>query len=422
MISSIVRPIYPATSMSTKNLILLSLILLLWGCKKTEISQTNPQPQAPLGEKLYNPGDSTGESLIFEISKTPDNNIIVTGEKALYNNSIGYMSYYPMRITLDRNSLSVVSSGSPLLNKYGIGIQSRQSNNFIYTLIILTDPMGQPINKIEVLKTDTSKNIIWEKTYDSVTNATSLELLSDGDLLVEGNYGSDATASSNTMVLLKLDPNGNIVFKHQYTGQFYGGSFDVLEENNDYALMTFNSAYSYVYSFILMPSLLKIDFAGNVISSAPFNTFFLGQSWHYFTSYHLTKKMQGGYILASTFVDTAGGAVDEYFFMNLLNSDGTVTKSANLWITGTPVFRIADVLQTQNGNIFALVCLNSSGNYTTEVLEYDSQGNFLNAAGISIDRYPVGLVEAENNNIIVVQNYGATTISVLKLDQSLRIL
>jgi hypothetical protein len=408
--------------MTIKNLIITTLIFLLWGCKKGEPGKP-VIPQKPIGERLFNLGDTTGGSEVYGISKTPDNNIIISGTKELFNNSVGYVSYYPQRIVLDHSSLEVLSAAAPLANIYGNAVQSRQSGDFIYTLITLADPSGNPINQVEVIKTDTSKKIIWQKTFNGITTATSLELLSDGNLLIEGNYGSDATGSTNSMVLLLMDPNGNSIFNKQYTGQFSSSSFDVLEEGTNFTSVAFSLASSSVYLNILKPSLLKIDFSGNVISSSPFDNFFPGGIWHYFTSFHLTKKIQGGYILTSTFVDTAGGAVDENFYLKFLNPDGSVSKSANLWIDGTPVFRVADVLQTQNGNVYALVCLDTGTDFATEIIEYDSQGNYLNSAGISMDRYPMGLVEAENNNIIVIQDYAAAnSISVMKLNLNLRVL
>ena len=408
--------------MTIKNLLLTTLVFSLFACKKS--SNTKPaSPPTPLGEKLFNLGDITGGSQVYGISKTPDGNVLITGTKELYNPSVGYVSYYPLRFTVDYRTLQVVSAAAPLTNNYGTAAQSRQSGNFIYTLISTTDPNGQPINQIEVIKTDTSKNVIWDKTFTGITQATCLELLSNGNLLIEGNSGSDLTASTNTMALLSLDANGKTIFNQQYSGQFYGSGFDILEENNDFALISFGLANSSVYIHTLAPSLQKLGLSGNVQSSVPFNNFFLGGSWHYFTSFHLIKKQQTGYILTSTFVDTTGGAVDENFYLRVLNADGSVAKSANLWIDGTPVFRVADVLQTQNGNIYALICLDTGSDFVTEMIKYDSQGNYLNAVDVSRERYPMGLVEADNNNIIVVQNYAATSsISVMKLDPNLKIL
>jgi hypothetical protein len=409
--------------MIAKNLILASLILVVFGCKKS--NSDNPiTPPNPIGEKLFNPGDSTGSSDVWGVSKSSDNNIIISGTKDLFNSSVGYVSYYPLRFTVDYSSFKIISSGAPLLNKYGTAVQSKQSGNFIYTLINLTNSNGEPVNKIEVIKTDTSNNIVWDKTFDNVTMATCLELLSNGNLLIEGNYGSDQTSSTNTMVLISLDKNGNTIFNKQYTNQFYSGCYDIIEEQNDYALIAFNLENSSVYSNILKPCLLKINFNGNIISSMPFNNFFPGGSGHYFTSFHLRKNMQSGYVLTSTFVDTSGGVVNENFFLNVLNHDGAISKSANLWIGGIRVFRVADVMQTQNGNIYALVCLDTGTDYVTEIIQYNAEGNYLNSKDICMDRYPEGLVEAENNNIVVIQNYAATNffISIMKLDPNLKVL
>jgi hypothetical protein len=413
--------------MTFKNLILFFPVLALFACKKNAPStggQTGPQ--TPIGEQLYNPGDTTGGSMAYGVSITPDGNILVSGDKTLLNTSIGAMSYYPLRFTVDYKTLRKVSQAAPLSNDYGAAAQSRQSGNFIYTVVPLQNSYGNgPVNQVKIIKTDTSSGIIWQRTINNIMDVTGFTLLSNGNLLFQGNSGNDLTGSTNTLALVLMDPNGNTLFNRLYTGQYFGSSVDLIEESNDFAFVGFTERFiGYNFSpsgYLLVPALVKVDFSGNVLSSKSLNNFFLTGSWHYFPSFHLAKNASGGYLLTTVTVDTVSGAVDENFYLRFLQADGSVRDSANLWITGEPVFYANGLVQAPTGNIYVLVCLNTGSYWLPQLIEYDSKGKYINAAYLETGRFPNGLVQTKDNNLVVVQSdAAANSISIQKLDPNLK--
>jgi hypothetical protein len=249
-----------------------------------------------------------------------------------------------------------------LIYEYGSAIQSIKSNNFIYTVVNTEDPLTNSFTGVKVIKTDSSNNLIWNKPISDLTQATSLILLANGDILMLGNRGSDLTGTNNTMVIVKLNSDGNTIFRKDYTGQFFYSSTEILEEPANYTLVAYKVVNQPHYFQTLHPSLIKIDFSGNIISATQLDSLMAGSA-HYYNSFHLKKNKPGGYLLTTTYTDiidpTVGGVTNEYFNLKILNPDGSIAKSVDLTAAGNhkAVFQISDAIQTLNGNVYVLVCL-----------------------------------------------------------------
>lgn len=396
-------------------------ILFFLGCKKH--SNSPGTPPVPIGEKFITIGDSTsGSVLAMGVYRTQDSKFIISGTKWLYDSTVGYLNYFPMRITVNSN-LALVKSKAPLTYDYGGAIQSLEYNNYVYTAINVENTTTHLPAGVKVIKTDTLNNVLWSKVVTNLSQATCFTLLSNGSFLMQGSAGTD-----NSMALLKLDTAGNATFRKDYTGQFLNSSFDVLEESNNYTLVAYQIVNHPHYFQTINASLLKIDFSGNIISTNLLDSFMSGSA-HYYSSFHLRKNPMGGYILTTSstaIVDpTVGGVIDEYFHLKMLNPDGSTSNSIDLTVTGNHkiVFEIPDVLQTQNENIYVLVCCDTGSEWYTEVLKFDAKGNYQDYKDMLTGEYPVGLSEAENNNFIMIHDYSAgNSITVLKMDPGLDIL
>jgi len=98
----------------------------------------------------------------------------------------------------------------------------------------------------------------------------------------------------------------------------------------------------------------------------------------------------------------------------------SLTNDINRKLSGTQVYRIADVLQTKNGNIYVLLNLELGSEWSTQIVKFDAQGNYIADKILPMGRYAQGLVEAENNNFIIVQDYSANnSITLLKMNPEL---
>jgi len=413
--------------MKLNLLLVITSSLLLSACKKN--STPKDLPQAPIGEINIKLGDSTtGGILAYNIIKTSENNFVISGAKWLYDTSVGYLNYFPFRLSINDN-LNVASSKTRLTNDVGVAIQSIRSGNFIYTLINIGNPStNTSANNVRIIKTDTLNNIIWSKLIDNVVRASSLTILSNGNILIQGCFGTDKlNIQNNPLFLLKINSNGDVLFRRDFIGQFYYGSKDVVEEANNYTLVAYQAGNNpNVKTFV--PILLKIDFLGNILSSTQLDAL-MGNSEHYFTSFHLLKNKDGGYILTTSNTDiidpTVGGVINEYFFIKTLRSDGVIVKSIDLTTTGNHkvIFQISDIIQTKNGNIYTLICCQTTSRWYTEILKFDSQANYLDYKDMLPEKFPVGLCETDNNNFIMLFNYSSgNSITVLKMDPNLNTL
>jgi len=130
------------------------------------------------------------------------------------------------------------TAGAPSIKS----VRDAQGNIYIasYTNSTSGDiPSFAGVEDILVIKTDSDGQIIWSKTFggSSFERTYSIKLLNDGNVLVCGRTDSNNGTFSGSLggedaFLLKLSPEGTIIWSRLYGGSLPDYFFDVIELQN----------------------------------------------------------------------------------------------------------------------------------------------------------------------------------------------
>ncbi len=168
------------------------------------------------------------------VAKTADR-IILAGWTDSYKNSPGYTDMFLTATDLAGNPVwpqpvafggpysdsanDVVPFGKPLTEGYlAVG---RYGTNDLMT------------NRLYVVMTDVDGKKKWERKYGSGSESMigySVREIPDSGFVITGVYNSDPLASGDKLLLMKIDYNGNIRWKHTYGECLIGYSLDLTDD------------------------------------------------------------------------------------------------------------------------------------------------------------------------------------------------
>ena len=191
------------------------------------------------------------------VLQTSDSDCIVYG----YTSSFGAGCYDVLLVKTD-------SSGNPLWSKtyggndYDTGWSMQQTNDGGYIMSASTRSFGQGNYDVYLIKTDSTGNLLWSKTYGGTGRDVAYSVLqtSDGGFIVAGSSDSFGTDSMDVYVV-KTDSAGNLEWSKIYGGPNPDQGNSVLQTNDGGYFITgwtrsFGAGNYDVY-------LIKTDSAGN---------------------------------------------------------------------------------------------------------------------------------------------------------------
>jgi len=138
--------------------------------------------------------------------------------------------------------LPMIGFTQSFINSYGefwednYGFASQQTSDGGYILLSLNEDTTTWSDYTELIKTDNSGNIIWEKTFQDIDGSFVVQT-NDGGYVITGDSGY-------AISFLKTDSNGNLVWKKDYLGniaenwtneiiQTYDGGYIVTGKSRD---------------------------------------------------------------------------------------------------------------------------------------------------------------------------------------------
>jgi hypothetical protein len=214
-------------------------------------------------QKTYGGSD---DDVATSIQQTADGGYIVAGYTSKYDSS-----HYPL---FDIWILKLDSSGDIAWQKtyggsyYDVATSIQQTADGGYIVAGFTDFYGDLSYIISVLKLDSSGNVSWQKTYRDSQEylwefGYSIQQTADGDYVVAG-CAMRLETMTDKILLLKLDSNGNLLWK-----KTYGGSED---ENYDASSIQQTADGGYIvagttyddYSDDRDVLILKLDSSGEI--------------------------------------------------------------------------------------------------------------------------------------------------------------
>jgi hypothetical protein len=207
-----------------------------------------------------------------------------------------------------------------------------------YIIAGSTASFGAGLGDVWLIKTDSSGNEIWSKTFGG-TNwdlGLSITVTSDGGYVVTG-YQVSISAGGEDVGLLKTDTDGNLLWFRNFGGTENDGGEDVKETSDGGFIIT-----GYTASFTAGQKdvwLIKTDSEGIQQWSKSF-----GGTLHD-VGYSVVQSQDGGYIVAGVTNSFGAGGAD----MGLLKTDSLGNL---IWITsigGPNVDLATDIMRTSDG-------------------------------------------------------------------------
>ena len=222
-----------------------------------------------------------------------------------------------------------------------IGVSIQQISAGGYIIAGSTASFGAGQGDVWLIKTDSSGNEIWSKTFGGTDwdIAASVTVTSDGGYVVTGNQSS-ISAGSTDVGLLKTDTNGNLLWFRNFGGVQEDGGYCVKETSDGELIIT-----GYTSSFTAGKKdvwLIKTNSEGIQQWSKSFG----GDEND--VGYSVVQSQDGGYVVAGVTNSFGAGSAD----IGLLKTDSLGNL---IWITsiGGPNADVATdiMLTSDNGYI-----------------------------------------------------------------------
>ncbi len=255
-----------------------------------------------------------------------------------------------------------------------------QTSNGDFVFVGVTNSYGTGKYDIYMVKTDSSGDTIWWRTFGGVEDdeGYSVQETSDGGFIISGSTKSFG-AGSYDIYLIKTNSSGNVQWSKEFGGSYSDYGYSVIQTSDGGYIVagrtvSFGAGNSDVY-------LVKTDSGGNVMWTKTFG----GTADEDAQSIQQTDD--GGYIIAGRTTSSGAGSSDVY----LIKTD---SNGNSLWVRtfgGSNYDSANSVEQTSDGGYII------TGRYQTAsmvgklyLIKTDSYGDALWSRTIGTNDYSCG--------------------------------
>ncbi|MDD5066887.1 MAG: hypothetical protein PHF84_07545, partial [bacterium] len=225
----------------------------------------------------------------YEIKQTPDGGYIVVGQT--YDASY-YMYAILIKLGVNGNEEWKKMYGGPDINPFGMGVDLTSDGGYIVT------GMKMPSTDVDVylIKTDSSGNTNWTKGFGGSSGDVgySVKQSSDGGFIIAG-YTSSYGAGGWDVYLIKTTSSGNMSWYKTYGGADEDRAFSVQQTlDGGYIIAGFTKSYGAGNYDVY---LIKTDSSGNM---SWYKTYGRAAADY---GYSVDQTSDGGYIISGTIND-----------------------------------------------------------------------------------------------------------------------
>ena len=290
--------------------------------------------------KTFGAGGNDGGNYV---QQTTDGGYIIAGQNASFGPVDGWL-------------LKTDSSGDTLWTKFfgGGGFDYincvQQTSNGGYIIAGRTNSFGASSYDAWLLKTDSSGDTLWTKTFGGSANeyGSSVDTTSDGGYVIAG-ITSSFGAGHNDVWLIRTDGDGDTLWTKAYGGSNDEWALSVQETSDGGFVVTgttdsFGAGLNDIW-------LIKTDGSGDTLWTKTYG----GMMYDWGTSVQQTTD--GGYIIAG-YTDSFGAGNDDMLLIRTDNSGNTLWMKT---LGGGTNDRGSSVQQTADGGYIVAGLTGSSG-------------------------------------------------------------
>ena len=224
-----------------------------------------------------------------------------------------------------------------------------------------------------LIKTDSKGSVQWSKTYEGLgcVHVHSMIQTSDGGYMLAGGTAANATANSNDWFcwVVKTDSSGNQDWSKTYSQPTTSEVYSVIQTSDGgYALVgsaTYGNPATYGDGTVAL--LVKTDSSGTL----KWNQTYSGSGWAYADS--IIQTSDGGYALAGT-TNPIGKLAHDYW---LVKTDAKGSMEWNKMYNDSSGAAASAIVRTSNGGYTLAGYVGSFGITNVWVVNVNSNGNEL---------------------------------------------
>ncbi|MDD5530031.1 MAG: T9SS type A sorting domain-containing protein [bacterium] len=235
------------------------------------------------------------------VQQTSDSGYIITGET--YSYGAGYKDVYLIKTSPIGDTLWTRAYGG-IKDDCGNSVQQTTDNGYIITGY--TDSYGAGNSDVYLIKTNSSGDTLWTKTYGGTSTdwGESVQQTQDGGYIISG--GTYSYGVNGTVYIIKTNSSGNVLWTKTYGMTGIDCGYSVRQTSDGGYIITGETALAYGIGFANV-LFLKLNASGDTSWTKTYGGTTLDDY-----GFSVRQTNDGGYIIAGGTYSFGAGYADAY--------------------------------------------------------------------------------------------------------------